>query len=64
MIDAVCLQPKVVQYATSLSRVSPCGSDILIVGGSEWDTKVDTEYEKKQLHRVTKAVKRWVQECH
>ena len=64
IIDAVCPQPKVVQYATSLSRVSPCGSDILIVGGSEWDTEVDTEYEKKQLHRVTKAVKRWVQECH
>ena len=64
VIDAVCPQPNVVRYATSLSRVSPCGSDVLIVGDSEWDTEVDAEYEKKQLRRVIKAVKRWVRECH
>ena len=64
VIDAVCPQPNVVRYATSLSRVSPCGSDVLIVGDSGWDTEVDAEYEKKQLRRVIKASKRWVRECH
>ena len=62
--DAVCPQRNAVQYATSLSRVSPCGSNVLIVGDSEWDTEVDAKYEKKRLRRVTKAVKRWVRECH
>ncbi|ETW79478.1 hypothetical protein HETIRDRAFT_322943 [Heterobasidion irregulare TC 32-1] len=64
VIDAVYLQPNVVRYATSLSRVSPCGSDVLIVGDPGWDTEVDAEYEKKQLHRVIKASKRWARECH
>ena len=64
VIDAVCPQPNVVQYATSLSHVSPCGSAVLTVGGSGWDTEVDAKYEKKRLRRVTKAVKRWVRECH
>ena len=64
VIDAVCPQPKVVRYATSLSRVSPCGSDVLIVGDSGWDTEVDPEFEKIHLRRVIKAVKRWVRECH
>ena len=64
VIDAVCPQRNVARYATSLSRVSPCGSDVLIVGDSGWDTEVDAEYEKKQLRRVIKASKRWVRECH
>ena len=64
VIDAVCPQPNVVRYATSLSRVSPCGSDVLIVGDSGWDTEVDPEFEKIHLRRVIKAVKRWVRECH
>ena len=64
MIDAVRPQSNGVRYATSLSHVSPCGSAVLTVGGSGWDTEVDAKYEKKRLRRVTKAVKRWVRECH
>ncbi|ETW79454.1 hypothetical protein HETIRDRAFT_385998 [Heterobasidion irregulare TC 32-1] len=63
VIDTVCPQPDVVRYATSLSRVSPCGSDVLIVGDSGWDTEVDAEFERKQVRRAIKASKRWVRDC-
>ncbi|ETW79450.1 hypothetical protein HETIRDRAFT_322073 [Heterobasidion irregulare TC 32-1] len=66
VIDAVCPQPNAVQYATCLSRVTPCGSDALIVGDSGWDTEdteVYAEFERKQVRRAIKASKRWVRDC-
>ena len=62
-VDSVLPQPTVVRYATCLLRVSPCGSDVLIVGDSGWDIEVDAEYQKKRLHHMIKVVKRWVRDC-
>ena len=63
MIDAVRPQSNGVRYATSLSHVSPCGSAVLTVGGSGWDTEVGAEFEEKMIRRVIKASKRWVRDC-